>query len=58
MTIITFFISGGAWQEATLTLGPIVLAVGHFVGAVIDFLIIANAVFWKRNTLHYTIKNT
>ena len=46
MPIITFFIPGGAWQEATLTLGPIVLAVGHFVAAIIDFVIIAFAVFW------------
>ena len=46
MPFITFFIPGGEWEQATLALGPIVLAVGHFVGAVIDFVIIALVVFW------------
>ena len=45
MPIVTFFIPGGAWREATLTIGPIVLMVGSFVGNVIDFLIIAIVVF-------------
>jgi len=46
MPFITFFIPGGEWEQATLALGPIILAVGHFVGAVIDFVIIALVVFW------------
>jgi len=46
MPFITFFIPGGAWEQATLSLGPIVLAVGHFVGAVLDFVVIAFVVFW------------
>jgi large conductance mechanosensitive channel len=46
MPFITFFIPGGAWEEATLTLGPIVLAVGHFAGAVLDFGVIAFVIFW------------
>jgi large conductance mechanosensitive channel len=54
MPVITFFIPGGAWQEATLTLGPIVLAIGHFVAAVIDFLIIALAVFWIMKAIEKT----
>ena len=54
MPIITFFIPGGAWQEATLTLGPIVLPVGHFFGVVIDFLIIALAVFWIMKVIEKT----
>lgn len=45
MPIITFFIPGGAWREAVLSLGPIQILIGHFVGAVIDFLIIAVVVF-------------
>ena len=45
MPIITFFIPGGAWREATLALGPVVLSIGHFIGVVIDFLIIALVVF-------------
>lgn len=45
MPIITFFIPGGKWREAILTLGPIQIAIGHFVGALLDFLIIAIVVF-------------
>jgi len=45
MPIITPFIPGGAWQEATLALGPIVLKWGAFLGAVINFVIIAFVVF-------------
>lgn len=54
MPFITFFIPGGAWQEATLTLGPIVLAGGHFVGAVIDFVIIAFVIFWLMKMMQKT----
>jgi large conductance mechanosensitive channel len=54
MPVITFFIPGGAWQEATLTIGPIVLAIGHFVAAIIDFLIIALAVFWIMKSIEKT----
>jgi len=46
MPFITFFIPGGEWEQATLALGPIVLALGHFVGAVLDFVVIAFVVFW------------
>lgn len=45
MPIITFFIPGGGWRDATLALGPIVLSIGHFVGVLVDFLIIAMVVF-------------
>ena len=45
MPILTFFIPGGEWRYATLTLGPIVLSIGHFVGVLIDFMIIAIVVF-------------
>ena len=45
MPIITPFIPGGAWQSATLTLGPIVIGWGAFLGALINFLIIAWVVF-------------
>jgi len=54
MPIITFFIPGGAWQESTLTLGPVVLAVGHFVAAIVDFLVIALAVFWIMKIIEKT----
>jgi large conductance mechanosensitive channel len=45
MPIITPFIPGGAWQTATFALGPIVIGWGAFVGAVINFVIIALVVF-------------
>jgi len=45
MPIITPFIPGGAWQQATLNLGPIVIAWGAFLSALINFVIIAWVVF-------------
>jgi large conductance mechanosensitive channel len=45
MPIITPFIPGGAWREAVLHLGPIFLKWGAFVGELLNFLIIAFAVF-------------
>jgi len=45
MPIVTFFIPGGAWRQAILAIGPIQLAVGDFIGTVIDFIIIALVVF-------------
>jgi large conductance mechanosensitive channel len=51
MPIITFFIPGGAWREATLTIGPIVLMIGSFIGAVMDFIIIALVIFFLMKQL-------
>lgn len=45
MPIITPFIPGGAWQSATFNLGPIVIGWGPFLGALINFIIIAFIVF-------------
>ncbi|PIN72145.1 large conductance mechanosensitive channel protein MscL [Candidatus Woesearchaeota archaeon CG10_big_fil_rev_8_21_14_0_10_45_5] len=45
MPLITPFIPGGAWQTAKLTLGPIVLSWGAFIGALINFIIIALVIF-------------
>lgn len=45
MPIITPFIPGGAWQSATLAVGPIVIGWGAFLGALINFIIIAWVVF-------------
>jgi large conductance mechanosensitive channel len=45
MPIVTFFIPGGNWREATLALGPIVLKLGSFIGNIIDFVIIALVVY-------------
>lgn len=45
MPIITPFIPGGAWQTATLKLGPIVIGWGALLGAIINFIVIAFVVF-------------
>jgi large conductance mechanosensitive channel len=45
MPIITPFIPGGEWQTATVTMGPIVISWGAFLGAVINFVVIAFVVF-------------
>ena len=45
MPVITPFIPGGSWQTAALALGPIVIKWGSFLGAVINFVIIALVVF-------------
>jgi len=45
MPIITFFIPDGAWRVYELTIGPIVLLLGHFVGVLVDFFIISLIVY-------------
>ena len=45
MPIITPFIPGGAWQEATFSIGPIVLRWGSFLAQIINFVILALVVF-------------
>lgn len=45
MPVVTAFIPGGAWREAKLVLGPVVLGIGPFVGELLNFIIIALVVF-------------
>ncbi|MEI6732188.1 MAG: MscL family protein [archaeon] len=45
MPLITPFVPGGQWQTATFKMGPIVIGWGSFLGAVINFIIIALVVF-------------
>ena len=45
MPIIAVIIPGGDWRSSVLQLGPVKLLVGDFVGAIIDFIIIALVVF-------------
>ncbi len=45
MPITTFFIPGGAWQNASLTLGSIVITWGTFLADLISFIIVAFVVF-------------
>lgn len=54
MPVITFFIPEGGWQDAILELGPIKLLVGHFAGALLDFLIIAAVIFTMMKQLKST----
>ncbi len=45
MPIVTPFIPGGAWETATVALGPVVIRWGAFLGEAINFIIIAFVVF-------------
>lgn len=45
MPIITPFISGGEWKTASISIGPIVIKWGSFLGELINFVIIAFVVF-------------
>jgi large conductance mechanosensitive channel len=45
MPIIGALIPGGDWRAATLLIGSIKFMVGDFVGALIDFIIIALVIF-------------
>ncbi len=45
MPIITFFIPQGAWKDATLSIGPILIRYGSFLSALLNFVIIALVVF-------------
>lgn len=45
MPIITPFIPGGEWKTAYISIGPIVIKWGSFLGEFINFVIIAFVVF-------------
>ena len=45
MPIIAVIIPGGNWRLAVFPVGPIQFLLGDFVGAVIDFVIIALVIF-------------
>lgn len=46
MPIVGFAIPNGAWQTATLDIGPVIIKWGSFLGALINFVIIAAVVFF------------
>ncbi len=45
MPIIGVLVPGGDWRSATLDIGPMKFLVGDYVGAIIDFVIIALVIF-------------
>jgi large conductance mechanosensitive channel len=45
MPIIAIIIPGGNWRVAVFPIGPIQFLLGDFVGAIIDFVIIAMVIF-------------
>ena len=45
MPIIAVVIPGGNWRAAVLEIGPLKFLVGDYVGAIIDFVIIALVIF-------------
>ena len=46
MPVIGVLLPGGDWQKSPLVLGPITFGIGAFIGALINFLIIAVVVFF------------
>jgi large conductance mechanosensitive channel len=45
MPIIGMFLPEGGWEKWILEIGPVKLALGHWIGSAIDFIIIAFFVF-------------
>ncbi len=45
MPLITPFVPQGGWDQATLTLGAIVIKWGSFLSSVINFIVIAFVIF-------------
>jgi large conductance mechanosensitive channel len=45
MPIVAVVVPGGDWRQATLEIGPLKFLVGDYVGAIIDFVIIALVIF-------------
>ncbi len=45
MPLISPLMASGTWQTATLVLGPVILGIGPFIAALINFLIMALVVF-------------
>jgi large conductance mechanosensitive channel len=45
MPIIAVIVPGGDWRTSVLQIGPMKFLVGDFVGALIDFIIVALVIF-------------
>lgn len=46
MPLIAPLMPSGTWQTATLVLGPVILGIGPFLAALINFLIMALVIFF------------
>ena len=46
MPIVSAITPGGAWQQATLDIGPLKFGIGHFLSALLNFFIIG-FVAWR-----------
>ena len=46
MPVVTAFIPNGDWRTAVVNVGPVKFVFGPFIGAMIDFIIVAYLVFW------------
>jgi len=54
MPVIAVIIPGGEWRTTTFVVGPVKFLLGDFVGALIDFIIIALVVFMLSKQLSKT----
>lgn len=45
MPIVAVLVPGGDWKTSVISVGPVKFLVGDFVGAVIDFAIVALVIF-------------
>jgi large conductance mechanosensitive channel len=45
MPVVGVLLPGGDWENATATLASIEFRVGHFLGAFVDFLVVALLIF-------------
>ena len=45
MPVLTFFLPGGEWRDFVFPLGNQNILIGHFMGSILDFLIIALVIF-------------
>lgn len=51
MPFIGALLPGGEWRTAKVLVGPVALQPGLFIGAAIDFLIVALLVYWFSKTV-------
>ncbi len=45
MPIIGLFLPGGTWRESVISVGAADIAVGHLIGAALDFILIAWVIY-------------